>query len=81
MRLVQQARIAWYRRLWTCDRIAGAPQLRAPLVIAGAGSVAFGRDIVFGWEQSPGFHAGLNAAFASQLSGSTIDPIASVMCA
>ena len=29
----------------------------------------------------PGFHAGLNAAFASHASGSTIDPIASVMCA
>jgi acetyltransferase-like isoleucine patch superfamily enzyme len=55
---LQRTRIAWYRRLWSCADVVGAPQLSAPLLLAGHGTIRFGRDVTFGWKLSPGFHAG-----------------------
>jgi acetyltransferase-like isoleucine patch superfamily enzyme len=56
--VVQRARIAWYRRLWSCTEVTGAPQLRAQLLLAGDGAIGFGRDVIFGWEPNPGFRTG-----------------------
>jgi maltose O-acetyltransferase len=56
--LIQTLRIAWYRRRWTCERIEGEPQLRAPAVLAGKGSIAFGEHVILGWEQSAGYLSG-----------------------
>jgi len=56
--LVQRARIAWYRRLWSAADIHGAPQLRAPAMLAGDGRIAFDGQVVLGWEQGPGYLSG-----------------------
>jgi acetyltransferase-like isoleucine patch superfamily enzyme len=55
---VQGLRIAWYRRFWTCAEVQGAPILRAPAVLAGAGGIHFGAEVTLGWRHSPGFLAG-----------------------
>jgi len=56
--LIQRLRIAWFRRRWTCERITGEPELRAPAVLAGRGSIGFGQGVIFGWEQSAGYLSG-----------------------
>jgi acetyltransferase-like isoleucine patch superfamily enzyme len=50
---VTRLRVAWYRRLWTCQRVVGRPELRAPVMLAGEGHVRFGQGVILGWEQSP----------------------------
>jgi acetyltransferase-like isoleucine patch superfamily enzyme len=55
---IQRMRIAWYRRLWTCARVAGAPNLQAPALLAGAGSIQFQPEVILGWVGGPGFFAG-----------------------
>jgi maltose O-acetyltransferase len=55
---VQRLRVAWYRRLWTCADVEGAPILRAPAVLSGAGRIHFHGHVTLGWKQSPGFLAG-----------------------
>jgi acetyltransferase-like isoleucine patch superfamily enzyme len=56
--LIQRLRIAGFRRRWTCAQVAGTPELRMPVILAGQGRIAFGARVVFGWEQSPGFLSG-----------------------
>jgi acetyltransferase-like isoleucine patch superfamily enzyme len=56
--LVQRVRIAWFRRQWTCADVRGAPELRAPVVLAGPGTISFEGGVAFGWEQGPGFFSG-----------------------
>ena len=56
--LVQRVRIAWFRRQWSCADVRGAPELRAPLLLAGPGTISFESGVVFGWEQGPGYFSG-----------------------
>lgn len=56
--LAQRARIAWFRRRWSCADVQGTPRLRAPVLLAGRGSIAFEGDVTFGWEQGPGYLSG-----------------------
>jgi acetyltransferase-like isoleucine patch superfamily enzyme len=56
--LIQRLRIAWLRRRWTCAEVAGTPELRMPVMLAGQGRIGFGARVVVGWEQSPGFLSG-----------------------
>jgi acetyltransferase-like isoleucine patch superfamily enzyme len=44
--------------LSTCRRVEGSPILRQPLLLLGEGSIAFGRDVEFGWRTSMAFHSG-----------------------
>jgi acetyltransferase-like isoleucine patch superfamily enzyme len=57
-RLVQLMRIRWYCAQWTCDRVYGRPQIVAPIVLAGAGTIRFADEVTFGWASSPGFLSG-----------------------
>ena len=66
--IVQRARIQWYRRMWTCERVTGRPAIRTPLVVNGEGTVRFGDDITVGWAQTGAFYttyAYLEARYAS----------------
>jgi galactoside O-acetyltransferase len=56
--LIQRLRIAWFRHRWTCAQIEGEPQLRAPALLAGKGSISFGEQVILGWEQSAGYLSG-----------------------
>jgi acetyltransferase-like isoleucine patch superfamily enzyme len=56
--VVGRARVMWYRRLWTCTDIEGTAELRAPALLAGAGSIGFENGVILGWEHSPGFFSG-----------------------
>lgn len=56
--LAQMFRIWWYRRHWSCQRVEGTPRIVAPVVLAGAGRVAFDADVILGWRLGPGFLAG-----------------------
>lgn len=44
--------------LSNCRRVEGSPILRQPLLLLGEGSIAFGRDVEFGWRTSMAFHSG-----------------------
>jgi maltose O-acetyltransferase len=55
---VRRLRIAWYRRLWTCAEVQGAPILQAPALLAGAGRIHFEAEVTLGWKHGPGFLAG-----------------------
>lgn len=54
----QQLRVAWYRRRWTCASVVGHPELRAPAVLAGAGTIRFEGTVTLGWEQGPWYLSG-----------------------
>jgi acetyltransferase-like isoleucine patch superfamily enzyme len=56
--LFRRGRILRYRALSNCRRVEGSPILRQPLLLLGEGSIAFGRDVEFGWRTSMGFHTG-----------------------
>jgi acetyltransferase-like isoleucine patch superfamily enzyme len=56
--VVARARMMWYRRLWSCADVSGAPELRAPVVLAGAGHISFDGHVILGWEQGPAFFSG-----------------------
>lgn len=56
--LLQAIRIAWYRRQWSCQRVAGNPRLAAPALLAGPGRIDFEPDVTLGWEGGPGFLSG-----------------------
>jgi maltose O-acetyltransferase len=58
VRLAQRARIAWYRRHWSCARVQGRPLLWAPAVLAGDGLIGFEGVVTLGWPGGPGFLAG-----------------------
>jgi acetyltransferase-like isoleucine patch superfamily enzyme len=55
---VARTRIMWYRRLWSCANIHGAPELRAPVLLAGPGEIGFDGHVILGWEQGPAFFSG-----------------------
>ncbi len=55
---VQRMRIAWYRRQWTCARVTGTPNLQAPALLAGQGTIHFEDEVILGWPLGPGFLAG-----------------------
>jgi hypothetical protein len=56
--IVQRLRVGWYRRRWTCEHVDGTPQVVVPVVLAGAGSVRFDRDVTIGWQHSLAFLSG-----------------------
>jgi maltose O-acetyltransferase len=57
--LMQRARIRKYRWLSTCARVSGPqPIILQPLLLLGPGRIVLGRDVMFGWQTSFGFHRG-----------------------
>jgi len=56
--LFQRPRIWKYRALSTCRHVSGSPLIHQPLLLRGHGTIAIGRDVVFGWRNSDGFYTG-----------------------
>jgi maltose O-acetyltransferase len=56
--VLAQARVTWYRCLWTATNVAGWPELRAPALLAGPGEIKFDGHVILGWHQSPMFYSG-----------------------
>jgi acetyltransferase-like isoleucine patch superfamily enzyme len=62
---VQRPRIWKYHALSTCRRVTGTPILHQPVLFLGAGSIALGREVEFGWPTSVGFFSGYGQVEAS----------------
>lgn len=56
--LFRRARVSRYRAISTCRQVSGSPIVRQPLLLLGEGSIAFGREVEFGWRTSMRFHSG-----------------------
>ncbi len=56
--LAQAPRIWKYRLLSTCRPTGGPPRLLQPVLFIGAGEIALGEGVQFGWRQSPLFFTG-----------------------
>lgn len=56
--LSQRPRIWKYRVLSTCARVAGTPVRLQPVAFLGPGAILLGRDVQFGWPNSPLFYTG-----------------------
>jgi acetyltransferase-like isoleucine patch superfamily enzyme len=56
--LSQRPRIWKYRMLSTCTRLEGRPVRMQPVLFLGPGAVVLGRDVQFGWPNSPLFYTG-----------------------
>ena len=70
--VIQRLRIAYYRRLWTCDDLIGTPTLLAPALLAGPGQIRFAGRVALGFELSPGFLSGYTYVEA-RYPGSIVD--------
>ena len=69
---IRRARVLKYRVLSTCERVSGDPVMLQPVLLAGAGRIAFGRGVVFGWPTSALFYTGYCHVEAT-LPGSAIE--------
>jgi maltose O-acetyltransferase len=56
--LAQAPRIWKYRLLSTCRPAGGPPRILQPVLFIGAGEIALGEGVQFGWRQSPLFFTG-----------------------
>ena len=56
--LSQRPRIWKYRALSTCERVTGRPVVNQPVLFLGAGAIALGEGVQFGWPASPLFYTG-----------------------
>jgi maltose O-acetyltransferase len=54
----QRPRILKYRALSTCRRVSGSPIVLQPVLLLGAGSIAFGRGVELGFPTSASFYTG-----------------------
>lgn len=57
-RLAQRPRVLKYRLLSDCGRVSGSPIRHQPLLLLGAGAIAIGEEVEFGWPTSRLFHTG-----------------------
>ncbi len=55
---LRRGRIWKYRALSSCRHVSGTPILRQPVLFLGAGAIALGRDVEFGWATSKSFYTG-----------------------
>lgn len=55
---VQRPRVWKYRFLSNCPNVTGRPTALQPVLFVGAGRIALGRDVQFGWKRSPLFYTG-----------------------
>jgi acetyltransferase-like isoleucine patch superfamily enzyme len=56
--LAQRPRVWKYAALSSCPRVHGSPVRHQPVLFVGPGEVVLGRDVQFGWPQSPLFYTG-----------------------
>jgi acetyltransferase-like isoleucine patch superfamily enzyme len=51
----QAERVEQFRRMSTCANIVGEPVRKQPVLLVGTGRIVFGREVQFGYPDSPGF--------------------------
>lgn len=57
-KMVIKVRYALYRMLWDCREISGVFRYKQAVLIAGSGSVSFGKNVVLGYSPSPYRYSG-----------------------